>query len=116
VTVQIDTLTGDVYVVEGGTLTLTDNEIPVYFGEQSRVLLILQYTVGEWEVEISSEGSPTETFETSGGSLRYFIEPDHNDYVIASDEAQSGASTMMNMAPIPPGDIIIMPQPTCPPS
>ncbi len=117
VTIQVDTLTGDVYLVDNdtGALTLTDNEIPVYFGSQSRVLLNLQYTVGEWEVEISPQGGTSETFETVGGSLRYFIEADNGEYLFSSEEAQQGASTMASMAPVPPGDIILMPEPTCPP-
>ncbi|MCA9709913.1 MAG: hypothetical protein KDK70_29005, partial [Myxococcales bacterium] len=106
-----------VYAVDPstGTLTLVGNEIPIHFGGQSRILLHLYYTVGEWEVEIASEGSASETFETSNGSLRYFIEPDHADYVFTSTEAQQGSSTTMSMAPVPPGEIIIMPDSSCPP-
>lgn len=115
ISIQVDTLTGDAYVVDPNGSVLIDDDLTVYFGGQSRVLLDLEFTSDEWEVSITADGSVIHTMETTGGRLRYFLRDSYTEYVISATEAQSGASSMMNLAPVPPADIIIVPDSDCVP-
>ena len=117
VVIQIDTLDGGIYMLDPqtGDMNRVENEIPVYFGGRSQLVVELEYTAGDWEVEVSSQGGTEETVGTTNGTRRYVLELDNGDYVFTTNEDQRDASTMMNMAPVPPGEIIIMPEPTCPP-
>ena len=115
VALQLDVDSGLVYLVEGTALTLIDdNELNIYFGRLTSVVVDLEFTTGEWEVEISPTGSATEIHYTRGGALRYTITDDPDEYLFSFTELSSGASTMMNMAPILP-DIILQPDKDCPP-
>jgi hypothetical protein len=111
---EVDTSTGDVYLVNAnGGLTLTDNEIDVYFGDLTNVLIDIEYSSGDWAVDITPDGGSTVTRNTRGGSLRYWISDQPEAYVFSS-VFNSPMSTMMNMTPVVP-DIIIKPKKDCPP-
>ena len=114
VALQIDVSTGEVYIVNAvGGLTLSDNQITVHFGSQTSVLIDIEYSSGDFEVEISPAGGSTVVRSTRGGALRYKISDQISEYVFSST-ALAGMSTMMNMTPVVP-DIIIMPDKDCPP-
>jgi hypothetical protein len=114
IALEIDVATGNVYIVDGtGGLTLTDNDINVYFGSRTSVLIDLQYSSSEWEVEITPDVGPTQVRQTRGGALRYWINDQPTQYVFSSTDL-SGMSTMMDMTPVVP-DIIIRPKKNCPP-
>lgn len=115
VALEIDVSTGQVYIVNaGGRLTLTDNDITVYFGSLSSVIIDIEYSSGEFEVEVSPAGGSTVVRTTRGGALRYKISDQPTEYMFSST-ALAGLSTMMNMTPVVP-DIIIRPKKDCPPS
>ena len=113
---KIDTSTGVVYLVDSaGDIPLDEDELNVYFGALTAVVLDLEFTTGEWEVEISPTGSSTEVYYTRGGALRYIITDTPDEYVLSFTEQSTGASTrMMNMAPVIP-IIIVKPDKNCPP-
>lgn len=118
VSLEVDTVTGDVhrYDPQSQTMIVVDDKISVYFDDTlERVTLELEFSTDEWDVTVSSAGATLETIQTVGGKLSYSIESDHDDYTFSSALASSGASSVMAMAPVPPGDIILMPEPTCPP-
>lgn len=115
IALEVDVSTGEVFLVDAtGGLTLTDNDINVYFGTLTSVLIDIEYTSGEWDVDITPSGEATETHTTRGGSLRYWIYDDYDSYTFSSTESVE-MSTMMNMTPVVP-DIIIRPKKECPPS
>jgi hypothetical protein len=115
VALQIDVSTGEVYIVNDvGGLTLTDNQITVHFGSQTSVIVDIEYSSGDFEVEISPAGGSTVVRSTRGGALRYKISDKISEYVFSSTEL-AGMSAMMNMTPVVP-DIIILPKKDCPPS
>lgn len=109
VALEIDTTTGDVYIVDGATggLTLTDNDITVSFGTMTSVTLDIEYTSGDWEVDITPSGGTTQTYFTRGGSLRYKLTTIPGSYTIESNPLDPQAT------PVVP--IVIQPQPECPP-
>jgi hypothetical protein len=110
VALEVDVATGDVYIVNAtGGLTLTDNDIDVYFGKLDTVLVDIEFSSGEWEVDITPNGDPTEINYTRGGALRYWIDSDHTSYLFSSTYLSA-----MNMTPVVP-DIIIRPKKDCPP-
>jgi hypothetical protein len=115
VKLEIDVATGNVYLVDPntGNLTLTDNDINVYFGSLGHVLIVLKYTSSNWAVSITPDGDPTVTYRTTGGLLRYSVVDDFDQYVFSSTWLSS-MSTMSTMTPIVP-DVIIRPIKTCPP-
>jgi hypothetical protein len=112
VALEVDVATGDVYIVNAtGGLTLTDNDISVYYGSLPSIILVdIEYSSGEWELEVTPNGDPSETYYTRGGSVRYWMNTDHTSYVFSSTYLSA-----MNMTPVVP-DIIIRPKPDCPPS
>jgi len=115
IALDLDVTTGDVYLVDSaGGLTLTDNDIPAYFGSSTTMLVDLQFSSGEWDVVISPVNGPVQTRRTRGGALRYWINDQPSAYTFSSIQV-SGASTMMNMTPVVP-DIVIRPKKDCPPS
>jgi hypothetical protein len=116
VNLEIDVATGNVYLVNPntGNLTLTDNDINVYFGSLGHVVVVIHYSSSNWDVSITPDDDPTRTYRTTNGWLRYSITDDFAKYTFASSE-QSSMSTMANMTPVVP-DIVIRPKPTCPPS
>lgn len=115
VNLEIDVATGDIYYVDPttGTLTLTDDELDVYFGSLGHVLLVIHYTSGEWNVSVTPDADPTVTYQTNNGWLRYSIDDDFEHYVFASSEASSTAA--MNMTPVV-ADLDIKIKKHCPPS
>ncbi|PRQ04336.1 hypothetical protein ENSA5_08450 [Enhygromyxa salina] len=116
IALEIDVTTGDVYIVDPtGGLTLTDNSLNIYFGTLSQVLIDIEYTSGNWEIDVTPDDETTETYQTRGGTLRYYITDDYDEYVLSSTELTGAASTMMNMTPFIP-DIILQPDKDCPPS
>ncbi len=113
IALEVDVTTGTVYIIDAtGSITLTDNDITVYFGSLDQVLIDIQYSTSEWDVEISPSSQPVETLQTRGGALRYWINAENEEYVISSDVI--GVTAMMNMTPIIP-DIILKPKKDCPP-
>lgn len=116
VNLELDVTTGNVYLVnpDTGNLTLTDNDINVYFGTLGHVVVVLHYTSGEWMTTITPDGDPTVTYRTTNGWLRYSITDDYDQYVFHSSP-RSTASTMSSMTPVVP-DIVIRPKKDCPPS
>lgn len=115
VALEVNVSTGEVYLVDSSGVTLTDNEINVYMDSTSEVLIDIEYSSSEWDVDITPDNEPTESYLTSGGSLRYFITSDYAAYEFVSTEH---VSTMMNMTPVVPTIIIKPkdPKPDCPPS
>ncbi len=114
IALDLDVTTGDVYLVDSsGGLTLTDNDIPAYFGSSTTMLVDLQFSSGDWDVVISPVNGPVQTRRTRGGALRYWINDQPSAYTFSSVQV-SGASTMMNMTPVIP-DIVIKPKKDCPP-
>jgi hypothetical protein len=110
IALEIDVMTGDVYMVDDtGNLTLTDEEIDVYVGTNARLLVDLQYSTGEWDVEVSPSGGVTKTYKTRGGALRYWMNTAPDEYLLSS--------TLLSamMTPVVP-DIVLRPRPDCPPS
>lgn len=114
VALEIDVESGLVYRVTAAGNELVVDGLDVYLDSLDRVLIDLELTSGEWEVEISPTGSPTEVYYTSGSALRYTINEDHEEYLLSFTELSSGASTMMNMGPIVP-DLPIRRRKECPP-
>lgn len=115
VALEIDVSTGQVYIVNAaGRLTLTDNDITVHFGSLTGVIIDIEYSSGEFEVEVSPAGGSTVVRTTRGGALRYKISDQPAEYVFSSN-ALAGISPMMNMTPVVP-DIVIRPKKDCPPS
>ncbi|NJK31655.1 MAG: hypothetical protein HC927_04135 [Deltaproteobacteria bacterium] len=116
IVLELDVTTGDVYMVdETGGLTLVTGDIEVYVGTLSSVLVDLEYSSGNWEVDVTPDGQPTQTNQTRGGALRYWLDTDYSEYLFSSTEL-TGMSTMMNMmTPVVP-DIVIKPGKNCPPS
>lgn len=116
VKLEIDVATGLVYLVDPvtGNMTLTDNDINVYFGELGDVLVMLHYTSSNWAVSITPDDDPTVTYSTTNGWLRYSIAPEFDQYTFSSTWLSS-MSAMMNMTPVVP-DIVIRPKKDCPPS
>jgi hypothetical protein len=114
ISLEVDVATGYVYYLDpNGTLTtLVDNELDVYVGTLSTVLVDLEYSTGEWVVEISPSGGTTQVKSTRGGTLRYWMNTSPDEYLFSSTART--AMAMMNMTPVVP-DIIIRPKPTCPP-
>jgi hypothetical protein len=88
VALQIDVSTGEVYIVNDvGGLTLTDNQITVHFGSQTSVIVDIEYSSGDFEVEISPAGGSTVVRSTRGGALRYKISDKGN---VRNDEHDPG--------------------------
>ena len=115
VALTLDVENGLVYLVNSdGSLTLTDNDLNIYFGSLTSVVMDLEFTSGEWEVEVSPSGGTTELYYTRGGSTRFAIDDTPVEYVLSFTELGGSTSTMMNMAPILP-DVIIQPDKDCPP-
>jgi hypothetical protein len=113
---EIDVTTGNVYLVNPntGNLTLTDNDINVYFGSLGHVVILLHYNTGNWNVTVTPDSDPPVTYRTTNGWFRFTITDNFQQYTVSSSE-QSSASTMASMTPVVP-DIVIRPKPTCPPS
>ena len=112
VILQVDTVTGAVYRIDAsGMPILTDNEINVYFNTLSTVLVEIQYTGGEWDVDVTADNEPTESYTTRRGVFRYPIVDSYETYVFDSYDASSTMNTAM--VPIPP--IVIKPDSDCPP-
>lgn len=106
---EIDTFTGEVFVLNSATgqPVLSDNDITLHLGSLSRVLVDVQLSDGEWQVDVTPDGEATEQHLTRGGAMRYVVE-EGSDYVF--EFAPIGQT---NMVPIPP--IVIRPDPPCPP-
>lgn len=116
VTLEIDVATGNVYLVNPttGNLTLTDNDINVYFGSLGHVVIVLHYTSSNWAVSVAADNGAPTTYRTTNGWLRYSITDEVSLYRFSSTWLSS-MSTMSSMTPVVP-DIVIRPKPTCPPS
>lgn len=116
VTLEIDVATGNVYLVNPttGNLTLTDNDINVYFGSLGHVLIMLHYTSSNWAVSVNADNGAPTTYRTTNGWLRYSITDEVALYRFTSTW-MSSMSAMSTMTPVVP-DIVIRPKPTCPPS
>lgn len=116
VQLEIDVATGLVYLVDPSTghMTLTDNDINVYFGSLGDVIIKVHYTSSNWAVSITPDDDPTVTYRTTNGWLRYSIAPEFEQYVFHSTHL-STMSAMSTMTPVVP-DVIIRPIKTCPPS
>ncbi|PRQ05425.1 hypothetical protein ENSA5_02450 [Enhygromyxa salina] len=113
VALELDVAAGLVYrVTPTGRELLVDNELDLYFGSLDRVVIDLELTVGEWEVEVSPQGAPTEVRYTRGGALRHVIETGPDEYLLSFTELSASASAM-TMGPLLP-DVIINPIPDCP--
>ncbi len=109
IALEVDVSTGEVFLVDAtGGLTLTDNEINIYFGALTTVLIDIEYSASEWDVDVTPDGQPTESYLTRGGSLRYWIDDSVSEYVFSSTE-WTGASTMTPVIP----DIILTPIDDC---
>jgi hypothetical protein len=115
IVLEVDVSTGYVYVVgdTGGLTLLADNELEVYVGALDPVLVDIQYSSGEWAVEVSASGGSTLTYPTRGGALRYWMDTDSEEYLFSATPL--AAMTMMNMTPVEQ-DIVIMPKKICPPT
>lgn len=110
IALEIDAMTGDVYMVDdSGGLMPTDDVIEVYVGTNGRLLVDLQYSTGEWDVEVSASGGGTQTYKTRGGALRYWMNTGPDEYLLSS--------TLLSamFTPVVP-DIVIRPKKECPPS
>lgn len=116
VSLEIDVATGNVYLVNPttGNLTLTDNDINVYFGSLGHVVIQLHYTSSNWAVSVAADNGAPTTYRTTNGWLRYSITDEVALYRFSSTWLSS-MSTMSSMTPVVP-DIVIRPKPTCPPS
>jgi hypothetical protein len=114
VVLEFDVTTGVTYVVaDDGSLTpLLNHELDVYVGPYTKLLVDLQFSSGEWMVDVSASGGTTETVMTKGGALRYWMYTSYEEYVFSA--SQLSASAMMNMTPVEP-DIVILPKKDCPP-
>lgn len=115
VSLTLDVSTGDLYMLDDtGTPTLvTNNEIDVYVGTLSMLVVDLAYTSDEWIVDVVPLGGTAMSYYTSDGELSYWADTSVDEYEFISNEI-SGMSTMMNMHPILP-DIVIRPRRLCPP-
>jgi hypothetical protein len=111
IVLEIDVATGDAYVVDetGGLTQIVDNELDVYVGTLSSVLVDLQYSSGDYAVEISASGGSTTTRNTRGGALRYWMNTAYSEYVF---DATSLAVMMTPVEPV----IVIRPSKDCPPT
>lgn len=116
VSLEIDVATGNVYLVNPttGNLTLTDNDINVYFGSLGHVVIQLHYTSSNWAVSVAADNGIPTTYRTTNGWLRYSITDEVQLYRFRSTWLSS-MSAMSSMTPVVP-DILIRPKPTCPPS
>jgi hypothetical protein len=114
IVLEIDASTGQAYIVgdTGGLTLLANNELEVYVGALDPVLVDIQYSSGEWAVEVSASGGSTQTYPTRGGALRYWMDTDSEEYLFSATPL--AAMTMMNMTPVEP-DIVIRPTKNCPP-
>jgi hypothetical protein len=115
IVLEVDVSTGFVYIVgDTGMLTiLTNNELDAYVGALDPVLVDIQYSSGEWLVEVSASGGSTQSYKTRGGALRYWMDTDSVEYLFSATPL--AAMTMMNMTPVEP-DIVIRPTKDCPPT
>lgn len=116
VQLEVDVATGLVYLVDPntGNLTLTDNDINVYFGSLGDVIIMIHYSSSNWAVTVTPDQDPPVTYRTTNGWVRYSIAPDFGQYVFSSTEL-STMSEMSAMTPVVP-DIVIRPKKDCPPS
>jgi hypothetical protein len=112
IVLEVDVATGYVYYIDasGSVTTLVDNELDVYVGTLGSVLVDMEYSTGEWEVEISPSGGTTQVRRTRGGTLRYWMNTAPDEYLFSSTAL---AATAM-MTPVVP-DIVIRPKKDCPP-
>lgn len=116
VEVEVDVATGNFYYINPVTrnLTLIQDDLNVYFGSLGHVVLVIHYTSGEWEVEVTPDSDPSVTYQTNNGSLRYSLDDDFAEYIFSST-ALSSASVMATMTPVVP-DFPIKIKRECPPS
>ncbi|PRQ04883.1 hypothetical protein ENSA7_50560 [Enhygromyxa salina] len=111
---KIDTWTGDAYLITAtGDVLIDDGELNVCFGTLSAIVLDLEFTSTEWEVEVSPTGESTQSYYTSGGALRLSIVEDPDEYVLAFTEVTSYSSTMMTVVPNIPV-VVVKPDRDCP--
>jgi hypothetical protein len=116
VQLEVDVATGLVYLVnhDTGAMTLTDNDINVYFGSLGDVIVMIHYNTGNWAVTVTPDQDPPVTYRTTNGWVRYSIAPEFDQYVFSSTDL-STMSAMSAMTPVVP-DIVIRPKKDCPPS
>jgi hypothetical protein len=112
IALQVHVSSGGVYLVNAAGAVLTDNEINIHVDTAAGVLVDIEYTYGDWDVAITPEGESTSVYPTRGGSLRYWVSGDYDEYEIVSTFSAQ-MSTMMNMTPVVPV-IILRPKPDCP--
>lgn len=117
VEIEIDVVTGEVFLFDPaeGNFEPAGEQIPVYFGALSSVVVVLEYTSGDWEVAITGADGRTEIHHTDDGVVRYKLAENAGKVQIVSTELGSDAGAMTTMTPVLP-DIIIRPKKDCPPS
>ncbi|MEZ4448450.1 MAG: hypothetical protein R3B09_03145 [Nannocystaceae bacterium] len=110
ISLQIDVATGDVYLLSqtGGTPTLVGDEIDVYVGSLSSLLVLLHYTSNDWEIDVTPSGGTSQTYQTNGGWFSYSMSNTLDEYEFAPTLLES-----MTAVPSAP-TILIRTRKTCP--
>lgn len=111
--IEYDVAAGAYYLIDpaGGSTEIDDNALNVGFDGSSTIEVTFSFTSDEWDVELTPAGGSTQYGTTSNGEYSFTASVSVDDYTLSFEAIRSGATSML---PTPP-DIVLSPQPACPP-